>query len=293
LHIPLVFLYIWTKKHDSLYCRQHFFVQEEATIVDTTLWRIGIRALQLGGAVLKNHYGRVGRVMHKETLELVTDVDHLSEETVVHFLSQQCPEHGILTEERAELASRSNCRWILDPLDGTTNYTHGYPFFCVSLAFEKEGIVLWGGVYDPLRDELFTAQHGQGARLNDLAVKVSQTRDMGSALLCTGFPYDVHESAENNIDNFVGFLKKARAVRRDGAAALDLCYVACGRFDGFWEMKLKAWDIAAGGLIVQEAGGRVTGFDGTAWTPGRHDILASNGGMHEAMLDMLTVKEQP
>jgi len=269
--------------------RHHFFVQEGTTIVDTTICRIGSRALRLGGAVLKDHYGHVGRIMHKGKIDLVTDVDHLSEDTVVQFLSANCPECGILSEERVEIVSRSNSRWILDPLDGTTNYAHGYPFFCISLAFEQEGSVVWGGVYDPLRDELFTAQHGEGARLNDQEVKVSQTRDMGSALLCTGFPYDVHESAENNIDHFVRFLKKARAVRRDGSAALDLCYVACGRFDGFWEMKLKAWDIAAGWLMVQEAGGRVTGFDGTASTPARHDILASNGAVHEAMLEMLAV----
>ena len=287
--ILLLFLYICRKQLDSWRCRQHFFVQEGATIVDTTICRIGIRALRLGGAVLKDHYGHVGRIMHKGKLDLVTDVDHRSEETVVQFLTEQCPEHGILTEERDELVSRSPCRWILDPLDGTTNYAHGYPFFCISLAFEQDGAIVWGGVYDPLRDELFMAQHGQGARLNEQVVKVSRTRDMGSALLCTGFPYDVHESAENNISHFVHFLKKARAVRRDGSAALDLCYVACGRFDGFWEMKLKAWDIAAGWLIVQESGGRVTGFDGTAWTPARHDILASNGAVHEAMLEMLAL----
>ena len=241
--------------------------------------------------MLKEHYGHVSRIMHKGKLDLVTDVDHRSEDRVLEFLTEHCPGHGILTEERDEVVSPSPCRWILDPLDGTTNYAHGYPFFCISLAFEQDGVIIWGGVYDPLRDELFTAQHGRGARLNDLAVTVSQTRDMGSALLCTGFPYDVHESAENNIGHFVRFLQKARAVRRDGSAALDLCYVACGRFDGFWEMKLKAWDIAAGGLMVQEAGGVVTGFDGTAWTCARHDILASNGALHEAMVAMLAVKE--
>jgi len=260
--------------------------------VDTTICRIGIQALRLGGAVLKDYYGRVSQVMHKGKLDLVTDVDHRSEETVVQFLAANCPEHGILTEERVEIASRSGCRWILDPLDGTTNYAHGYPFFCVSLAFEQNGSPAWGGVYDPLRDELFTARYGQGACLNEHEVKISQTRDLGSALLCTGFPYDVHTSAENNIDHFVRFLKKARAVRRDGSAALDLCYVACGRFDGFWEMKLKPWDIAAGWLMVQEAGGRVTGFDGTESTPFRHDILASNGLIHEAMAAVLTAKEQ-
>ncbi len=144
MHILLFFLYICRKKYTRSYCRQHFFVQEEMIIVDTTICRIGIQALRLGGAVLKDYYGRVSRVMHKGKLDLVTDVDHRSEETVVQFLAANCPEHGILTEERAEIASRSGSRWILDPLDGTTNYAHGYPFFCVSLAFEQNGAVVMG-----------------------------------------------------------------------------------------------------------------------------------------------------
>jgi myo-inositol-1(or 4)-monophosphatase len=261
------------------------------TFVDKNIDRTGIQALRLGGTVLKDYFGRVRQVMHKGKLDLVTDVDHRSEETVVEFLSRECPGHGILAEEREEVASGSDCRWILDPLDGTTNYTHGYPFFCVSLAFELAGNVVWGGVFDPLREELFKAQCGAGAALNETEVRVSATNALESALLCTGFPYDVHESDHDNIDNFVRLLKRARAIRRDGSAALDLCYVASGRFDGFWEMKLKAWDVAAGALIVQEAGGRVTGFDGTPFTSGRHDVLASNGRIHEALMQALTVKE--
>lgn len=241
--------------------------------------------------MLKDYYGKAHRIEHKGKLDLVTDVDHRSEDTLVEFLRGECPDHGILTEEQAEIRASSGCRWIIDPLDGTTNYAHGYPFFCVSLALEQNGTVVWGGVYDPLRDELFSAQLNAGARLNDSPITVSRADDLGSALLCTGFPYDVHDSDDNNTSNFLRFLKKARAVRRDGSAALDLCYVACGRFDGFWEMKLKPWDIAAGWLMVQQAGGRVSGFDGTASTPYRHDIVASNSSLHNSMLKVLAAKD--
>ncbi len=241
--------------------------------------------------MLKDYYGKEHRIEHKGKLDLVTDVDHRSEETLVEFLSNECPDYGILTEERAEIRSSSGCRWILDPLDGTTNYAHGYPFFSVSLALEQNGTIVWGGVYDPLRDELFSAQQTMGARLNEQPIAVSRAEGLGSALLCTGFPYDVHDSDDNNILNFQRFLKKARAVRRDGSAALDLCYVACGRFDGFWEMKLKPWDIAAGWLIVQQAGGRLSGFDGTASDPFRHDIVASNSSIHDSMLAVLAAQD--
>lgn len=241
--------------------------------------------------MLKDYYGNVSRIEHKGKLDLVTDVDHRSEDAIIEYLRGECSGHGILTEEQAEIASRSGSRWIIDPLDGTTNYAHGYPFFCVSLAFEHNGAVVWGGVYDPLRDELFSAQENTGAWLNGSPIGVSRAHDLGSALVCTGFPYDVHDSEDNNVDNFLRFLKTARAVRRDGSAALDLCYVACGRFDGFWEMKLKPWDIAAGWLMVREAGGRVTGFDGTASHPFRHDIVASNRAIHDSMLQVLAKKD--
>lgn len=240
--------------------------------------------------MLKDYYGRVSRIEHKGKLDLVTDVDRRCEDAVVGYLLKECPGCAILTEEQDEIAAGSDSRWILDPLDGTTNYAHGYPFFCVSLALERKGEIVWGGVHDPLRGELFTARLKGKARLNGAAIGVSRACKLESALLCTGFPYDVHDSAEDNTDNFLRFLKTARAVRRDGAAALDLCYVACGRFDGFWEMKLKPWDIAAGWLIVQQAGGMVSGFDGTASHPFRHDIVASNGAIHRSMLQVLGEK---
>ncbi len=292
MHSFLFFLYIWHYEAEKHSLFSVFSFKEAATIVDTTINGIGLRALRLGGAVLKNYYGKVNRIEHKGKLDLVTDVDHRSEDAIVEYLRSECPEHGILTEEQAEIAARSGSRWIMDPLDGTTNYAHGYPFFCVSLAFEHNGAVIWGGVYDPLRDELFSARQNAGAWLNDCPLAVSRAGDLESAFLCTGFPYDVHDCDDDNTANFLRFLKKARAVRRDGSAALDLCYVACGRFDGFWEMKLKPWDIAAGWLMVREAGGRVSGFDGTAFHPFRHDIVASNSVIHDSMLELLAAKDK-
>jgi len=246
-----------------------------------------MQAVKAGGALLKERFGDVRTVSFKGKLNLVTDADHCSEEAIVRFLSRELPDFGILTEERQEVAGASPYRWILDPLDGTTNYAHGYPFFCVSLALEQSGSVIWGAVYDPLRDELFSAGRHAGALLNGSPVTVSETRDLERAMLCTGFPYDVHDSPHNNIEYCIRFLKTAQAVRRDGAAALDLCYVAAGRFDGFWEMKLNPWDIAAGILIVAEAGGAVSKFDGAPPDIFRGDILASNGHLHRRMVQTL------
>jgi len=217
----------------------------------------------------------------------VTDVDHRAEETVVGFLERVFPDFGILAEEREEIGARSGFRWILDPLDGTTNYAHGYPFFCVSLACQKDDAVVWGGVYDPLRDELFTAARGGGAFLNGARIAVSAVDRLDRAMLCTGFPYDVHDSRENNLNHFAAFVKTAQAVRRDGAAALDLCYVGAGRFDGFWEMKLKPWDMAAGCLVVQEAGGVVSDFDGNPLGLDRGAVLAAGSMLHPAMIAVL------
>jgi myo-inositol-1(or 4)-monophosphatase len=242
--------------------------------------------------VLRNAVGSRCRIEYKGKLDLVTDVDRRSEEVVVEFLTQQFPECGILAEERAETRASSGCRWILDPLDGTTNYAHGYPFFCVSLAFEQDGVLCWGGVYDPLREELFTAARGCGAFLNGSPIKVAATSRLDQALLCTGFPYDVHDSSENNLDHFSAFIKTAQAVRRDGSAALDLCYVGAGRFDGYWEMKLKPWDIAAGCLIVAEAGGIVSRFSGAPIDLEQGDVVAATPELHHALLAVLNRKQQ-
>lgn len=238
--------------------------------------------------MLRNYFGKARNIEYKGKLDLVTDVDRRAEDTIVGFLSREFPCFGILTEERPEMKTPLACRWILDPLDGTTNYAHGYPFFCVSLAFEEKDKLVWGGVYDPIREELFTATLGRGARLNGRPIHVSTVESLERALLCTGFPYDVHDSSDDNLNYFTAFIKTAQALRRDGSAALDLCYVGAGRFDGFWEMKLKPWDVAAGLLIVNEAGGIVTDFSGAPFTFTDGNILAANKQIHSLMLHVLS-----
>jgi myo-inositol-1(or 4)-monophosphatase len=205
-------------------------------------------------------------------------------------IAERFPDHDILAEELSsgpgEVAS-SRFRWVFDPLDGTTNYAHGLPIFCSSLALEIDGRAEVGAVYDPSRGELFSASRGGGAFLNGAPIAVSQTRLLIDALLVTGFPYDMHTQGSGLVELFGAFLGKARAVRRLGSAALDLCYVACGRFDSFWEQHLKPWDVAAGALIASESGGRVTGMDGWAFDSGAGHLVASNGLIHEQMLDLI------
>jgi myo-inositol-1(or 4)-monophosphatase len=215
-------------------------------------------------------------------------MDHCAEAAVIEILEKAFPDHGILTEESKGREGSGSYRWILDPLDGTTNYAHGYPFFCVSLALEKDGHIIWGIIYDPLREELFAAEAGRGATVNGRVLQVSVTRHIRQSFLCTGFPYDMRESSEDNLRYFSRFAKIAQAIRRDGSAALDLCYVAMGRFDGFWEMKLNPWDVAAGSLIVTEAGGRVSSFNGEPFAIDGKEILATNGLIHDEMLQVLS-----
>jgi myo-inositol-1(or 4)-monophosphatase len=215
-------------------------------------------------------------------------MDHRAEAAVIEVLEKAFPEDGILTEESKGREGSGSYRWILDPLDGTTNYAHGYPFFCVSLALEKDGQIIWGIIYDPLREEMFTAEAGRGATVNGTALQVSATKNIQRSFICTGFPYDMQENAEDNLRNFSRFAKIAQAIRRDGSAALDLCYVAMGRFDGFWEMKLNPWDVAAGSLIVTEAGGRVSDFRGDQLSIFGQEILATNGCIHKDMVKVLS-----
>jgi len=240
------------------------------------------------GRILKDGYGKKQTISYKGAINLVTEMDHCAEAAVIEILEKAFPDHGILTEESKGREGSGSYRWILDPLDGTTNYAHGYPFFCVSLALEKDGQIVWGIIYDPLRDELFEAAVGMGAMVNGKPLTVSNTRHIQQSFLCTGFPYDMRESREDNLRYFSRFAKIAQAIRRDGSAALDLCYVAMGRFDGFWEMKLNPWDVAAGGLIVTEAGGSVTDFSGDPFTIHGQEILATNGRIHEEMLKVLS-----
>jgi myo-inositol-1(or 4)-monophosphatase len=244
-------------------------------------------AAREAGGLLRENVDKRGEIMFKGTVDLVTHFDRKSQEMIFRRLSAAFPGHGFLAEEGLSLPGTSDCRWIIDPIDGTTNFAHTFPVFCVSIALEQKGAVVVGVVYDPMRDELFEALRGRGAFLNGARVRVSDIPELGKALLATGFPYDVRTSSFNNVREFNAFIVRAQAIRRCGSAALDLCYVACGRFDGFWELKLKPWDVAAGALIVEEAGGRVSDFEGRTFDPFNQRALASNGRIHEEMRKVL------
>ena len=227
------------------------------------------------------------QVSKKGVRDLVTEVDLECERMCRAVIAERFPDHDVLAEELgAESAGRpaARCRWVFDPLDGTTNYAHGLPIFCASLALQIDGATEVGAVFDPSRRELFTAERGEGAYLNGEALAVSDTAEAIDALLVTGFPYFYKQEL---VDLFATFLQRARAVRRLGSAALDLCYVAAGRFDGFWEQHLKPWDMAAGALVVEEAGGRLSGMDGSPFDLAAGHVVASNGRVHEALLAII------
>ncbi len=230
------------------------------------------------------------RIDKKGAIDLVTEVDLECERMCRAVVAERFPGHDVLAEELSSgpgETARSSYRWVFDPLDGTTNYAHGLPIFCASLALEIDGRAEVGAVYDPTRQELFTAERGVGAFLNGAPLRISATDALIDALLVTGFPYDVHRHVGDLVGLFGAFLGQARAVRRLGSAALDLCYVAAGRFEGFWEQHLKPWDVSAGALIVEEAGGRVTGMDGAPFDPGAAHLVASNGRVHDEMLAVI------
>lgn len=248
------------------------------------------RLAREAGAVQRERYETELRIGTKSApVDLVTEVDRRCEELIAGALSQERPADAILAEEGTSRPGRgSGWLWVIDPLDGTVNYAHGYPRFCVSIGAEHEGIRTVGVVYDPLLDELYHAVRGAGAFRNGAPIRVSRESDLARGLFATGFAYDVHHSADDNLDAFGCFVKSARAVRRDGSAALDLCYVASGRLDGYWERKLHAWDVSAGALIVEEAGGRVTDLRGGPLPADGSRIVASNGLVHDAMLALLS-----
>ena len=249
--------------------------------------KIAIEAAVQGGRVLMQKFGSALTVSHKGEVDLVTEADRAAEETIVSVIRGTFPRHDILAEEADYGRCASAYRWIIDPLDGTTNYAHGFPWFAVSIALEVEGAVQLGVVYNPFHHELFFAGKGEGAYLNDVQIRVSPTARLDRALLATGFPYDRKTSPVNNYDHFVNFQQAAQACRRAGAASLDLAYTAAGRLDGYWEMKLKPWDVAAGQLLVAEAGGRVSDFDGRPIDIYGKECLASNGRIHEEMAGVL------
>ncbi len=259
---------------------------DPSTPPDPRFLATAVEVVVRAGELQMAHFGKAFRVDKKGAVDLVTEVDLAVERMGRAIIAERFPGHRVLAEEtaREEGGAGSPYCWIFDPLDGTTNFTHGLPIFCASLALEFEGTVLVGAVYDATRRELFTAERGQGARLNGAPIAVSEASALIDALLCTGFPYNIHETADEVLGLFGAFVRRARAVRRLGSAALDLCYVAAGRLDGFWEQRLHPWDTAAAALLVEEAGGRVTTFAGEPFAPRHGTAVASNGRIHDEML---------
>lgn len=254
----------------------------------TLLLETAIHAARQAGKVL-SRYARDGfRIENKSAIDLVTEADHAAEQCVINVILASYPDHAFLAEERGHIGqSHSPYLWIIDPLDGTTNFAHGFPTYCVSIGLEYKEECVLGVVYDPTRDELFSATRGGGARVNDQPIHVSQTAQLDKALLVTGFAYNIRETPNNNLDHFARFALRVQGLRRTGSAALDMCYVAAGRFDGFWEVKLNAWDMAAGVVILREAGGKVTDFSGQSHSLYGQELVASNGRLHDSMVSVI------
>lgn len=253
---------------------------------------VGIAAAYEGGGILRSCLGNLSSIGKKGAIDLVTEADLGSEKQIIQTIRSRFPDHAVLAEESGENPGEPDCQWIIDPLDGTTNYAHQIPIFAVSIAFSYREEVVVGVVLNPVSGELFTAVKGKGAELNGRAIHVSESRDVSESLLVTGFPYDFKEIIDSVMGRFKSCLRASRGVRRLGAAALDLCFVACGRFDGFWEENLKPWDTAAGMVIAAEAGGRVTDFKGKAFDVQDREILATNGSIHREMMSLLALKEK-
>lgn len=249
---------------------------------------LAIEAARQAGKLLRENFGQAHDYMHKSSyVDLVTECDHRAQALIIRIIQRECPRHRILSEEQSAQTQNtdSEYKWIIDPLDGTMNFVHGYPLFCVSIGLELAGEVVLGVAYSPITDELFVGQKGEGAFLNDKRIRVSQTQRLNESLLATGFPNLA--GIQENVKHFLNFIGKAQGIRRDGSAVLDLCYLACGRFDGFWELYLKPWDVAAGSLIIKEAGGVLTDFDGKAFDIYGNETLASNGLIHQEMVEVL------
>jgi myo-inositol-1(or 4)-monophosphatase len=265
--------------------------------------RIGRQAALAAGAGMRQNYQKPHQITMKGTIDPVTETDYQCQEIIMAIIRQAFPDHGFLAEERVgegeaekrepaglawEADPAPRCRWIIDPLDGTVNFAHGFPMFCASIAFEADGVLEYGVIYDPLRDELFEGKRGGGAFLNGRPIRVSGTARLERALIGTGFPYDIRERVPQTLARLGRMLATTQGVRRAGSAALDLGYVACGRLDGFFEENLKPWDTAAGILMVTEAGGKITTFDGGVYDLYAPNILASNGVLHDKIIDIIT-----
>lgn len=248
-----------------------------------------MQAVEAGANQLRSFFNAKFTISNKTGINnLVTEADHASEKAILEVISKNFPDHYILSEEVGEIVQDSNYKWIIDPIDGTVNFAHGIPLCCVSIAVEHEGAVVMGAVFNPNMNELFFAEKTAGATLNDKKISVSEQTEVLRACLVTGFPYTYLDMPNGPLQVFERFIRKGVPVRRLGSAAIDLCWVAAGRFDGFYEHKLEAWDSAAGYLIVEEAGGRVTDFEGKTFSPYQPHVLATNGKIHEAMLGVIS-----
>ncbi len=248
---------------------------------------LALSAAKEAGRLQKLQFGKAIQVEYKGETNPVTEVDKLSEKAIVRIIVEAFPDHDILTEETPFEGKGSPFKWIVDPLDGTTNYLRGYPSFAVSIGLELEGAIQIAVAYQPILDELFWAEKGKGAYLNGNRIRVSTVNSLDRSLLCTGFPYGIRENPDLYLRYFREFIIRSFALRRPGSAVIDLCYLAAGRFDGFWEMRLHPWDMAAGSLIVTEAGGKITDFQGRPFNIYLDEILASNGRIHEEMLQIM------
>lgn len=259
-----------------------------STSPDVDLFRaVAADAALAAGRIQKARLGTEIGIQNKGELDLVTEVDRACEAAILARLRRSFPDHDIVAEESAPSLSGSEYVWYVDPLDGTTNFAHNYPFFCTSIALTRAKQVIASAVYDPVKDELFTAARGRGATCNGTPLRVTRSSDLLRSVFLTGFPYDLRDDVSHTLRLFERFLHHARALRRDGAAALDLAYLAAGRIDGYFEERLHSWDVLAGALLVEEAGGRVSRFDGSPIGVSADEVVASNGLLHEAMLKVL------
>jgi len=254
--------------------------------------QVAIAAARAAGELLRAEFAHAHQVLHKGAIDLVTEMDRAAEARIIEVLRSATPDYGLLTEENEAVAGAANARWIVDPLDGTTNYAHGCPHFCVSIGLEQAGELQVAVVYDPLRDELYAARRGAGATLNGRPTHVSATASLGAALVSTGFPYDAWTSPHNNSEEVAYFLRRVQALRCTGSAALDLAAVACGRSDAHWEQGLKPYDCAAGILLVREAGGLASDYGGGPDALHSGEILAATPAVHAEMLQYLRGRQQ-
>ena len=255
----------------------------------TSVVKVAVEAALAAGKIQAERANKIQSISEKSGLrgDVVTEVDFLCEKEIIDRIQKVFPRDTILAEESGETLGNLNKKWIIDPLDGSLNYSHGYPCYCVSIGVEHNDELVVGVIYNPNLDELFVAEKGQGATLNGKNFKVSTTKTLEKSLLVTGFTPKIVGREDDNLKYFCDFMKSCQAVRRPGSAAMDLCYTAMGRFDGFWEACLNPWDMAAGVLIVREAGGRVTAFDGGLFSIYENNILATNGEIHQQMVDIL------